>query len=80
MSADGRDMPGTCVPFLATLLFLLLLFPATARAQGIRGVVLDAETNQPVDAATVALLDFREEVVRSVITWTTSTSGDGTST
>jgi hypothetical protein len=53
---------------LGTLLLLLLLCPATAWAQGIRGVVLDAETNQPVNAATVALLDFREEVVRSVIT------------
>jgi hypothetical protein len=68
MSADGRDVPGPSARFLATLLFLLLLFPATVRAQGIRGVVLDAETNQPVDAVTVALLDFREEVVRSVIT------------
>jgi hypothetical protein len=68
MSADGRDVPGPSARFLATLPLLLLLCPATVWAQGIRGVVLDAETNQPVNAVTVSLLDFREEVVRSVIT------------
>jgi hypothetical protein len=46
---------------------LILLAPGIASAQGIRGVVLDAETGLPVGAAAVALLDAREAPVGRVL-------------
>lgn len=47
---------------------LVPLLAGSVSAQGIRGRVLDAETGQPVPAATVTLLDAAQTVLRQVVT------------
>jgi hypothetical protein len=47
---------------------LIFLAPGTVSGQGIRGLVLDAETGLPVGAAAVSLLDAREASVHRVLT------------
>lgn len=53
-------------PWLMAALFVLLAVPA--RAQSIRGTVLDQEAEAPVEGATVTLLDWEEKVVDRTLT------------